>query len=919
MEIKSVGEIVRKAEQDDIDGQTTISKYVQFEMRKTIDRVDAYINSKHISGDKDALGRDKPFFNIVTAARNIWYRATDIDRKNIRVRATRSGHYIIAFLATILLQEWMRKAFFGKFLNEWGRTLATYGSAVSKFVEKDGDLFAEVTPWNRLIVDAVDFDNNVKIERLWYTPAQLLKKKEYDQEIVNRLLDDITARETADGQKKDNKNEFIPVYEVHGEMPLSYLTENEEDDDEYVQQIQVITFLEKKDKKNEYEDYALFKGKEAKASIADTYQQVKVFTQNQSDEVQGLMTITHNYFDKLYMDRAIWKIGDIFEKAGELNQIGRRKVESLMKVVSPEINRIFSTQASIPGIAKIDLLKKELNRIKSTYSTDKEFGIKWYQGDDTKVLETLDRALDYGKSKDSFMNYLDNYRPRSTVFNTRLVDDLFSGSSVATRKYIHERVLSKAQGEQIDFMSMVMNRTQNQAKEMFVDNSFREIIAFAKTLPPEYKDITHHYLARLMNLPSQADVKAAGFLQASVGRVERAMGKSGIWDARRAMQVSKTLNDFTYMAFLGFKPFSAMRNMFQPLVMVPADLGGGARGFQALAKGYKMLLDPKTGPAMRKYLKDSGAITEFIPEFEYTKELLPFKKKIFGKEVSIDDLRDWSMVMFKRADRYNRYVAGSSAVNFWDEALVKVNKDLTKTGKYTEAGKERLSAALRQGDEKILNEFYKAAGINGRRETIKDRLKDLIEAGRFEEAKKMFVTDIVSDTQYLYGHLDSPLFLSSMGAVGKNATIFQSWWMNYGTQLHKWATTGEGTAKFEKAVNLLISSGMAYLIMRSIWSQSTASKTVLMGPFPDPSYGIPFPPTWKPFLEIAKTAYKTGEMLTFSDTTSKDVVRQAKRALGTTVMTLTPGGLQLKQSWKGLQKEGLLGLAKSIPKFNRND
>ena len=79
--------ITRKMENDYIFGTTKFSKYVTLSQYETVSRIDAYANSKHISGDKDSMGRDKPFFNICTASENIWYRATDIDRKNIKIEA----------------------------------------------------------------------------------------------------------------------------------------------------------------------------------------------------------------------------------------------------------------------------------------------------------------------------------------------------------------------------------------------------------------------------------------------------------------------------------------------------------------------------------------------------------------------------------------------------------------------------------------------------------------------------------------------------------------------------------------------------------------------------------------------------------------------------------------------------------------
>lgn len=259
----SLPELVRTLESQYNSGTTTISQYVQFNMLHTLNKIDAYINSKHITGETDSLGREKPFFNIVIAARNIWYRATDIDRKDIKVKANKTKDTIDAFLATVFLQQWMKKERFGSFLNEWGRTLATYGSAVSKFIENSDGLHCVVVPWNRLIVDQIDFNNNVKIEVLEYTQAQLKKKKYYNQEMIDNLVDAVRSRETIDKKRKDNKNYYIKVYEVHGDLPVSYLSGNPDDTD-YEQQMHVVSFLAKKDNPNEFDEFTLFSGREKK-------------------------------------------------------------------------------------------------------------------------------------------------------------------------------------------------------------------------------------------------------------------------------------------------------------------------------------------------------------------------------------------------------------------------------------------------------------------------------------------------------------------------------------------------------------------------------------------------------------------------------------------------------------------------------
>ena len=261
VETNPVGALVREAEQNFTFGNVQVSKYVSESFFEDINKIDAYLASKHTSGEKDSLGRDKPFFNICLATRNIWFRATDIDRKHIRMKASKSKDFLASFLATVKLQEYLRRTNFGKFLNDWGLVLASYNSAVCKFVEKDGELNQVVVPWQRMIIDPIDFYNNPKIEILELTETQLRKNKAYDQEMVDNLCQTLAARETIDDTKKDNKADYIKLYEVHGELPLSYLTGKDKDKDEYVQQMHVISFVAGKGG-GTFDDFTLYSGRE---------------------------------------------------------------------------------------------------------------------------------------------------------------------------------------------------------------------------------------------------------------------------------------------------------------------------------------------------------------------------------------------------------------------------------------------------------------------------------------------------------------------------------------------------------------------------------------------------------------------------------------------------------------------------------
>jgi len=326
----NVAELVRKNETDYISGTTNISKYVQYSLSDNINKIEAYLNSKHVSGDTDSQGRDKPFFDITTAATNIWYRATDIDRKNIRMKPTKREDIMKSFIATIHLQEFMRKDRFGVFLNDWGRTLARYGSAVTKFIETGGELHSMVIPWNRLIVDQIDFDNDAVIELLELTPAQLKKRKGYDQEIVDKLLDATAARQGLGRENKDTKANFIKLYEVHGELPLSYLTGKEEDEDIYTQQMHVISFIENKDS-GEFDDFTLVSGREKKNPYMITH------LIKEEGRTQAIGAVEHLFEAQWMANHNAKAIKDQLDLASKLifqtsdgNYVGRNMLKNMM-------------------------------------------------------------------------------------------------------------------------------------------------------------------------------------------------------------------------------------------------------------------------------------------------------------------------------------------------------------------------------------------------------------------------------------------------------------------------------------------------------------------------------------------------------------------------------------------------------------
>jgi len=336
----TIYKIIKKQESKFLSGTPIkLGKYATYNHLETISTIQAYINSQYTTGKFDSKGREKPFMNIVVPSINVWYKATDIDEKDIKFRPSKASQRIKAFIATILLRNWMRgqtkqgrtSENFGLFLDQWGYTLSAYGSAVAKFVEKDKKLIPSIISWDRIICDPVDFDAAPKIEKIYYTPDELINSN-YDPEAVQRVLQlhskkDI--RTTLDNQPIDLSDEYIGVYELHGMLPLSYLTDRESDSDIYQQQMHVV-FIKKGYRNKDNVEITLYRGREEK----DPYMISHLI--KQEGRVMGIGAVEYLLDTQWMVNHSIKNAKDQLDLASKtLNQtsdanfLGRNTIEDM--------------------------------------------------------------------------------------------------------------------------------------------------------------------------------------------------------------------------------------------------------------------------------------------------------------------------------------------------------------------------------------------------------------------------------------------------------------------------------------------------------------------------------------------------------------------------------------------------------------
>jgi hypothetical protein len=132
--VKSIYKFVA-AQRDSYRSDTIeITEGYDFSQYETLRTIELYDNDRFLTGPKDSLDREKPFFNIVSFRKNVATRATDLDTKDVQIQSDRitKTSYAETFLLNLKSRNWMKLSGFATFLNRMGATRAKYGGVLVK-------------------------------------------------------------------------------------------------------------------------------------------------------------------------------------------------------------------------------------------------------------------------------------------------------------------------------------------------------------------------------------------------------------------------------------------------------------------------------------------------------------------------------------------------------------------------------------------------------------------------------------------------------------------------------------------------------------------------------------------------------------------------------------------------------------------
>lgn len=231
-------------------------------MREHIEDRSIYKNS-NIRGDKKkGTINEVPIKNIMRPILNLKYRAEDIDVKDITLYIDDPELYHLSFLVKKYHDDvYVLENDLDTFFDQVKESKIDLGGGLAKNIGKGKP---EYVPLESIAFCDQSSIMNAPIGLLHkYSPAQLkeFEKKGWGNKDngATTTIDDLITIVAND--KGDIPGPDIKVYEVHGVLPNEYLDDQRQDQDEYKQQFQVVTFY--KDEKGNRQGLILYR-KESK-------------------------------------------------------------------------------------------------------------------------------------------------------------------------------------------------------------------------------------------------------------------------------------------------------------------------------------------------------------------------------------------------------------------------------------------------------------------------------------------------------------------------------------------------------------------------------------------------------------------------------------------------------------------------------
>lgn len=229
---------VKYFEQRYTEGGVQLYEGLTYKTRDIIKTADFYTLSRYLTGQKDDLQRDKPFYNVVNFRVTLAKTATEFDTKDVVATSDVPTEWVQTMLLNREVNKWMKRTRFSRFLNKYAYIRPKYGGVLYKKtmqeIDKKQEVVVEVCDWRNTYVDGVDIIGSPIIEKHYMSPLDFYNKKG-TWEHVDEALELFEEKREKYGD--DEAPTRLEVWEITGVLSDNAWREahdeEEMDEDEY--------------------------------------------------------------------------------------------------------------------------------------------------------------------------------------------------------------------------------------------------------------------------------------------------------------------------------------------------------------------------------------------------------------------------------------------------------------------------------------------------------------------------------------------------------------------------------------------------------------------------------------------------------------------------------------------------------------
>lgn len=249
---------IREERQDFLQNEIEVVPGYNFSQYNTIKKIHLYSNGHYEKGDYEEVNgilRKKVFHQMSTWRCDVATKMIDMDIKDFTLVSLNPETDWNVYLLEKELKVWLKSNEMGQVLNQISDELPVYGSVVLKKTAKGAEVVDLRHLYNDQSTDLLKNGRYANI-RMLLSHQDMRKMGKLGWENVNEAIDKFSGKYSSgydiSGISKINNGSnlfyegagtqvaqpqgapLVEVWERYGEVPLSWFTDNESDDEEYV-------------------------------------------------------------------------------------------------------------------------------------------------------------------------------------------------------------------------------------------------------------------------------------------------------------------------------------------------------------------------------------------------------------------------------------------------------------------------------------------------------------------------------------------------------------------------------------------------------------------------------------------------------------------------------------------------------------